>query len=216
MNRIGRVVMILGCCCLAVSCASAPISLAGNASDRGAVSPAEASLADATTQLTDTYRERGWIRDASATSGALGWMNRLAGQADAEDVAATPVDHYLDQAGVSVTADGFAAGLAADIRDAEALAADVDLAAASLVASADGASRAELDRALGDVETAITRSREALDLFDSLVARVETGSASTEALLTVRQTYAVRTEALRDRADELAALRHGARASGVS
>ncbi len=99
--------------------------------------------------------------------------------------------------------------VSSELRQAYALASEVDSAAQNLVAAQGGTSRSALGRSLGHVETALTQTRDSLSLFDSLLGVMADGvNADQMAALTIdRDLLAGRADGLRQRADALAALR---------
>lgn len=216
MYQFRRIAFALAICSLTAACASAPISFAGAGNNPAfQATPVQNTLAEASSKLEETYRERGWIREASAVSGALAWMNRLAGQTT-DAPARDRVERYLQVNEIEL--DAVPARLVSDMRDAQALAQDVDRAAAQLVATGADLSRPGLSHSLGDVETAMSHTRNALDLFDALIVQIaaENGQQEAETLRSVRNGFFAQSEALRDRADELAELRRSGPTAAVS
>ena len=89
------------------------------------------------------------------------------------------------------------------------LAGAVDNAAAELIAQGGGVSRSALSRSIGDVETVTARARDTLALFDAVLAEMPVPGDDELAsqLVSERDLFAVRTDSLRERVDELVDLR---------
>lgn len=140
---------------------------------------------------------------------AMRWMGRLTGQGGDADAGEDPVARYFRVNEVTPDASEFPARLAVDMERAIELAAAVDAAAGELIERGGGESRAALSESLGDVETALARSRDVLALFDGLIERVpaSAGESVRRDLTVERDMFAVRVGALRERADTLAGLR---------
>ncbi len=194
------------------ACASAPISVSARSdSEFSQMTPAHGELARAANQLDETARDYGWIADESAMQAAMRWVGM--GAEEREDSAAHPdtgIARYLDAHGMETLEDAsLVLTLSAEMRLAYALASDVDAAALALVAVQGGTSRAALSRSLGHAESALTQTRDALALFDSLIAALPetTDTDQMAGLLIDRDLLVVRASALRERADELAQLR---------
>ena len=193
-------------------CASAPISVSARSdSDISQMTPAHGELARAASHLDETARDYGWIAPESAMQAAMRWVGM--GEEEDRDATAHPdagIARYLEAHGMdAMDAPALVLTLSAELRLAYALASDVDAAAQSLVAVQGGSSRAALSRSLGHTETALTQTRDALTLFDSLIAALpDSVDADEVAGLNVdRDLLAVRAETLRQRADDLARLR---------
>ena len=209
MISVRRVLIAMSACCLAAGCASAPISLAARTDSIALQStPDQQTLSRSADAMEAGYREAGLIRDAGAMDTAMNWMGRLTGHGG-DDAPVDAVTYYLDAHEADLARDGLAGTVLADLRYACELAAAVDRSAADVVQTGGGVSRAALNRSLGDVETAMAQSRDALDLFDSLITRVGTGddAGMLGELQAQRAELAVTATRLRDHADALAALR---------
>ncbi|MHA6287104.1 hypothetical protein [Maricaulis sp. CAU 1757] len=211
MDRIRHVAIALTVCSLTAACASAPISLNGSAQQEAAIpTPIQNEVQAATRTLASQYRDMKLIRAADENGAALGWLGRLAGQADATEPSVTPVTRYLDHHDIEAGSAALVTRLSLDVEAAVRLASEVDLAAQRLVAADGGNSRAGLGRSLGRVETAMTQTREALEVVDALIATIDAEDDALPALNQARGELAQRSDALRNRADELAAIRHAA------
>lgn len=218
MGKSLLVSVIAGCCALAAGCASAPISIAtGNAVPlTSAQTETQQSLRGASNRLQSVFEERGWIRNANAMQETTrSWMARLTGQDAGDDAPAEAqsVPYLADTNFASMDSAVAVARLSTDLDEAHDLVRDVDLAAARLVAGGEGVTRASLTRDLELVERAMAHSREALDTFDQAIETVA-GNAESSAqtapmyqLLAHREELSRQSEHLRDRADEIAAIR---------
>jgi hypothetical protein len=215
-------VTVMACACLvATGCASAPISVAGSALP-GSSAPEidqQSALRRAVDRLQSVFEDRGWIRPAnSMAASARGWMARLTGQADEEEPSIDRDDAlpYLAMTDIdSLDSDAALELLRMDLEQADALVRDVDIAAHMLATTDQNISRSSLTRDLEHVERAVAHSRQALETFDAAIA-VVAPRLDTQGLDHVhmqRARLASHAERLRDRADELASLRHNLRAS---
>ena len=210
MTGIRCLLVAVAACSLAAGCASAPISVSSRFTAESEASPQQAALSRAASDFEDAARQRGWIRTAGSMETAMRWMGQLTGQSgDAAPDAATPVARYLDANETMLGAPGFPARLLSDITLAWELTGAVDTAAAELVRSGGGASRAALSRSIGEAETASAQARDTLALFDALIADMPAPADSelADQLIAERDLLAVRTDSLRERVDELVTLR---------
>lgn len=197
-------------CALLGACASAPISLVDNGlTDSGLrASPEQAALFDAASVLQTTYRDRGWIRENTAMETARGWMDRLTGQSvDSRAPETDLAQGYIVQAQLlERPASEAASRLVSDLAIAASHARLVDQSARALSGPPGQFSRAALTRDLGEVETTITYTSEAVELFDAAILRV-VSRLSADQLAQVnsgRDQLAFLAESLRDRADDIA------------
>ncbi|MEP3072530.1 hypothetical protein [Maricaulis sp.] len=210
MTGFRRFLVALAACSFVAGCASAPISVSSRFAGAGEASPQQASVSRTAADFEDTARARGWIREAGSMETAMSWMGRLAGQSD--DEAGTdraPVARYLEANETTLDAPGFAAHFLTDMTLAWELAGAVDNAAAELIAQGGGVSRSALSRSIGDVETVTARARDTLALFDAVLAEMPVPGDEELAsqLVSERDLFAVRTDSLRERVDELVDLR---------
>ncbi|MBO6766222.1 hypothetical protein [Maricaulis sp.] len=210
MTGLRRFLVALAACSFVAGCASAPISVSSRFAGTGEASPQQASVSRTAADFEDVARARGWIREAGSMETAMSWMGRLAGQSD-EDASAdrAPVARYLEANETALDAPGFAAHFLTDMTLAWELAGAVDNAAADLVGQGGGVSRNALSRSIGDVETVAARARDTLDLFDAVLANmpVPADDELASQLVAERDLFAVRTDSLRERVDELVELR---------
>lgn len=218
MTGFRRFLVALAACSFVAGCASAPISVSSRFAGAGEASPQQAGVSRTAADFEDTARARGWIREAGSMETAMSWMGRLAGQSD--DEAGTdraPVARYLEANETTLDAPGFAAHFLTDMTLAWELAGAVDNAAAELIAQGGGVSRSALSRSIGDVETVTARARDTLALFDAVLAEMPVPGDEELAsqLVSERDLFAVRTDSLRERVDELVDLRRN-NASGDS
>ena len=215
-------VTVMACACLVVTgCASAPISVASSALP-GSTAPEidqQSALRRAVDRLQSVFEDRGWIRPAnSMAASARGWMARLTGQAD-EDEPSIEVDErlpYLAMTDIgSLDGDAAAELLRMDLEQADALVREVDIAAHMLATTEQSISRSSLTRDLEHVERAVAHSRQALETFDAAIAAIgpRIDTQSLDSVDMQRAQLASHAERLRDRADELANLRHYLRAT---
>lgn len=209
-------------CGLLAACASAPISLVGSGvTDAGLRSnPQQAALLDATQTLEAGYRDNGWVRTAGAMETARGWMDRLAGQPASETASANqPAESYIEQRQLLVLDSAAATEiLTADLVLATSQARHVEQAARVIILQPAEFNRATLTRDLGEVETAIALTREAVANFDAAITRVSV-NLSTGQMSQVhseRDHLAYLSESLRDCADDLARLRRETRDARLS
>jgi len=210
MTGIRCIFVALAACSIAAGCASAPISVSSRFTAESEASPQHAALSRTAADFEDAARQRGWIRPAGSMETAMRWMGQLTGQAsDSPADAATPVARYLDANGTTLDAPGFSARLLTDITLAWELTGSIDTAAAALIRSSGGASRAALSRSIGEVETASAQARDTLALFDALIEEmpVPADSELADQLVTERDLLVVRADSLRERVDELVTLR---------
>lgn len=193
-------------------CASAPISVSARSdSDISQMTPAHGDLARAANHLDETARELGWIADESAMQAAMRWVGMGGDTDDAEPSHSDAgIARYLDAHDIGTLDDAaLVTTLSVELRQAYALASDVDAAAQALVAVQGGTSRNALSRSLGHAETALTQTRDTLALFDTVIAALPADADGDQlaALNVDRDLLAGRADALRQRADELAQLR---------
>lgn len=211
MTGLRRFLVALAACSFVAGCASAPISVSSRFAGAGETSPQQASISRTAADFEDTARARGWIREAGSMETAMSWMGRLAGQSGDDDAAAerAPVARYLEANETALDAPGFAARFLTDMTLAWELAGAVDNAAADLVGQGGGVSRNALSRSIGDVETVAARARDTLELFDAVLADmpVPADDELASQLVAERDLFAVRTDSLRQRVDELVDLR---------
>ena len=200
-------------CGLITACASDPISLVGTGvSDADLrANPAQANLLDAARILETSYREHAWVRTSGAMETARGWMDRLTGQAASERAAADqPGQAYIEYRQL-LTLDAAEAAdvMATDFALATAQARLLDQAARAIIMEPDGFDRSALTRDLGEVETAIALTREAVATFDAatMIVSVRFTDLQSARVNAERDHLAFLSESLRDRADELARLR---------
>jgi hypothetical protein len=216
MTGIRCVFVALAVSMSVAACASAPISVSArsNALSQPAT-PEHAGIRLAVRALEATCRERGWIADEDSMQTAMRWVGRLAGQDEGDEAQEGPVARYLRANELSLDDAELGDRIGADIREAFRLAGAVDTAALRLIDAQGGESRSALSRSLGDVETALAQSRDALATFDQLIAALPEAvpSDTFEALRVERDLLAGRSDSLRDRADRLAELRRGFSAS---
>jgi len=212
MRMIRSVFVVLSVCCLASACASAPISLVGsNFTEQDSQSaPEQLSLQSASSSLEEEYERQGWSRAVSVVNSARRWVGHLAGRSSDEEEQAAPITLYLAENDLlEADASDAVQHLASDITAASDLAAQVETAAVSLLTSGNAYSRSSLGRDLNYVESSISHTRRALELFDAAIEQVEF-RLSAEQLQHVRgrrDVLAVRSERLRDRADDISSLR---------
>lgn len=198
----------MAACSLLAACASAPISISARAGDAAQAAPVHASVADAVDAWQAACEEHGWTGEDGAMASAIRWVGRMTGQAGSE-APEDAVARYLRINGTRLDAPGLPVRLQADIQTAWTLAGAVDNAALDLIAAEGGVSRSALTSSLGEVEAAMTQSREVVALFDRLIAGLPDGT-DTDAMariVTERDLFVARSDALRDRADTLARLR---------
>ncbi|WP_417485478.1 hypothetical protein [Maricaulis salignorans] len=200
-------------CGLITACASDPISLVGSGvSDTELRSnPAQASLLNAAQTLQASYRDNAWVRTDGAMQTARGWMDRLTGQAgnEAEPVA-QPGQAYIElRQLLTLNAADAAELVVTDVTLATAQARQVDQAARAIIIQPAGFTRSTLTRDLGEVETAISLTREAVTTFDAVVVVMsDRFDEDQRARVNIeRDQLAFLSESLRDRADALARLR---------
>jgi len=209
-------------CVIAAGCASAPISIAGSALPGSAAeSQTQHSLRGATSRMQMVFEERGWIRAAHTMGDTTrNWMARLTGQ-DVEEtapVADEPVPYLMHTNFSTMDSAVAIARLTTDIDEAQDLVRDVDLAAAHLIGRDEGISRASITRDLELVERAVAHSREAIETFDVAISTVSQ-TADSEAVAQLHQHRSLlvaHSEHLRDRADEIARIRHDMRSTAAS
>tara|TARA_R110000868_G_scaffold148833_6_gene370966 strand:- start:3703 stop:4374 length:672 start_codon:yes stop_codon:yes gene_type:complete len=200
-------------CGLITACASDPISLVGSGvSDTELRSnPAQANLLNAAQMLQTSYRDNAWVRTDGAMQTARGWMDRLTGQAGSEaEPAEQPGQAYIELRQL-LTLNGAAAAelVVTDVTLATAQARQVDQAARAIIIQPAGFTRSTLTRDLGEVETAINLTREAVTTFDAVVALMsDRFDEEQRARVNIeRDQLAFLSESLRDHADALARLR---------
>ena len=219
MTGLRRFLVALAACSFVAGCASAPISVSSRFAGAGEASPQQASVSRTAADFEDVARARGWIREAGSMETAMSWMGRLAGQSGDDDASAgrAPVARYLEANETTLDAPGFAAHFLTDMTLAWELAGAVDNAAAELIAQGGGVSRSALSRSIGDVETVTARARDTLALFYAVLAEMPVPGDDELAsqLVSERDLFAVRTDSLRERVDELVDLRRS-NASGDS
>ncbi len=196
-----------------MACASDPISLVGTGvSDADLrTSPAQANLLDAAQALEASYRENAWVGTTGAMEAARGWMNRLTWQTAAEPVSADqPGQAYAEYRQLrTLDAVEAAERLTADVALAATQARRMDQAARAIILLPAEFNRSALTRDLGEVETAIALTREAVVTFDAATRLVSErlSDAQLARVHAERDHLAYLSESLRDRADELARLR---------
>ncbi|MAK64867.1 MAG: hypothetical protein CMF75_09070 [Maricaulis sp.] len=181
------------------------------------MSPAHGDLTRAARALDEAARGNGWIADESAMQAAMRWVG-MGGDDAAADSAHenSGVARYLAAHDfTSIEAADLVPTLSSELRLAYALASDVDAAAVSLVGAQGGQSRAALSRSLGDVETALTQTRDTLALFDAVVAALPSAvdGDTLAGLIIDRDLLAGRADTLRQRADDLAEIRRNFQAN---
>jgi hypothetical protein len=197
--------MALAACSILAACASAPISVSSRFDATTEATPAHTAITRAAERFETVCLERGWIADTGSMDTAMRWMGRLTGQASGEEGSEDAVARYLRVNETTLAAAGLPVRLQADLLLAVDLTGEVEEAARMLIAAGGGNSRAALTASLGDVETAMTRGRDALALFDRLITALP--EESDAGLADGRDRLAGRIEDLRDRADELVRLR---------
>ena len=167
-----------------------------------------ASVAGAVDAWQTACEEHGWTGEAGSMASAIRWVGRMAGQVEA-DAPEDAVVRYLRVNDTRLDAAGLPEQLQHDIQTAWTLAGAVDTAALALIAADGGASRSALTASLGEVEAAMTQSREVVALFDRLIAGLpdDTDADAMARIVTERDLFVARSDALRDRADTLARLR---------
>lgn len=209
MTGFRCVCVALAACSILAACASAPISFSARSDTAAQTTPVHAAIARASDQFETVSIERGWVSEAGSMEAAMRWMGRLTGHAADEEAREDAVARYMRVNETVLTAPDFPARLQADIVRAGELAGAVDEAARALIAADGGASRSALTASLGEVEAAMSRSRDTLALFDRLIAALPEGTDGEvmEQVYIERDQFAARTEYLRDRADDLAGLR---------
>ncbi len=173
--------------------------------------PAQASLLNAAQTLQASYRDNAWVRTDGAMQTARGWMDRLTGQAgnEAEPVA-QPGQAYIElRQLLTLNAADAAELVVTDVTLATAQARQVDQAARAIIIQPAGFTRSTLTRDLGEVETAISLTREAVTTFDAVVVVMsDRFDEDQRARVNIeRDQLAFLSESLRDRADALARLR---------
>ena len=173
--------------------------------------PAQAGLLDAAQTLETSYRDNAWVSSAGAMETARGWMDRLTGQADGQaEPIIQPGQSYIELRQLLNLNPADAAELViADVTLATAQARHVDQSARAIIIQPAGFTRLTLTRDLGEVETAIALTREAVTTFDAVVAQLSDRFAEDQlARVNIeRDQLAFLSESLRDRADALARLR---------
>ncbi|WP_339737301.1 hypothetical protein [uncultured Maricaulis sp.] len=200
-------------CGLITACASDPISLVGTGLSDSELrsSPAQALLFDAAQTLETSYRDNAWVQTSGAMETARGWMDRLTGQAGSEaEPAAQPGQAYIElRQLLTLNAPDAAELVIADVRLATAQARQVDQAALAIVIAPAAFTRPTLTRDLGEVESAIALTREAVVTFDAVLARLSDRFSERQLaqVMIERDQLAFLSESLRDRADALARLR---------
>ncbi|SDM32344.1 hypothetical protein [Maricaulis salignorans] len=173
--------------------------------------PAQARLLNAAQTLQTSYRDNAWVRTDGAMQTARGWMDRLTGQAgnEAEPVA-QPGQAYIElRQLLTLNAADAAELVVTDVTLATAQARQVDQAARAIIIQPAGFTRSTLTRDLGEVETAISLTREAVTTFDAVVVVMsDRFDEDQRARVNIeRDQLAFLSESLRDRADALARLR---------
>lgn len=213
MRGFQGVLAAICACGLITACASDPISLVrSGVSDADLrTSPVQADLLDAAQALQASYRDNVWVSPVGAMQTARGWMDRLTGQSSGVETAAIqPGLAYVEHRQLLVLDAAEAAALmTADVALAGAQARHLDQAARAIIVQPDGFTRSTLTRDLGEVETAIALTREAVATFDATIVLVSTRltDAQVARVNSERDQLAFLSESLRDRADELALLR---------
>jgi hypothetical protein len=209
--RVFQGVLVSVCACaLLGACASAPISLVGTDLADGGLraNPEQAALLDAASALEATYRDHGWIRENTAMETARGWMDRLTGQSVGSAAPdADPAQGYILEAQLlELPASDAVSRLVSDLALAASHARLVDQSARALSGPPGQFSRAALTRDLGEVETTITYTSDAVELFDAAILRVASRLSADQVaqVNSGRDQLAFLAESLRDRADEIA------------
>jgi len=200
-------------CGLITACASDPISLVGTGVSDSELrsNPAQAALLDAAQTLETSYRDNAWVSSSGAMQTARGWMDRLTGQAGGEiEAIVQPGQAYIEINQLLTVNPAAAAELVVtDVSLATAQARHVDQSARAIIIQPAGFTRLTLTRDLGEVETAIALTREAVTTFDAVVAQLSDRFTEDQlARVNIeRDQLAFLSENLRDRADALARLR---------
>lgn len=210
MTGFRCVCVALAACSIVAACASAPISVSSRFDAASETTPVHSAVATAARRFETASIEHGWTGEADAMQAAMRWVGRLTGQSgEGEDAREDAVSRYMRVNDTGFADPDFPARLQADLVRALELTGAVDEAARVLIAAQGGTSRPALTASLGDVETAMTRARDVLDLFDRLIAAMpqEAGDEVAGQIYIERDQFAARVETLRDRADELAGLR---------
>lgn len=173
--------------------------------------PAQAALLDAAQTLETSYRDNAWVSSTGAMQTARGWMDRLTGQAGGEiEAIVQPGQAYIEMNQLLTVNPAAAAELVVtDVTLATAQARHVDQSARAIIIQPAGFTRLTLTRDLGEVETAIALTREAVTTFDAVVAQLSDRFTEDQlARVNIeRDQLAFLSESLRDRADALARLR---------
>ena len=213
MRRFQGVLAAICACGLITACASDPISLVGTGvSDADLrANSAQANLLDAAQTLESSYRDHAWVPVAGAMAAARGWMDRLTGQPAAEPVSTDqPGQVYVEYRQLRTLGAAEAGNqLTADVALAATQARQMDQAARAIIMQPAAFTRLVLTRDLGEVETAIALTREAVVTFDAAIRLVSErfSDAQLARVNAERDHLAYLSESLRDRADELARLR---------
>ena len=173
--------------------------------------PAQAALLDAAQTLETSYRDNAWVSSSGAMQTARGWMDRLTGQAGGEiEAIVQPGQAYIEMNQLLTVNPAAAAELVVtDVTLATAQARHVDQSARAIIIHPAGFTRLTLTRDLGEVESAIALTREAVTTFDAVVAQLSDRFTEDQlARVNIeRDQLAFLSENLRDRADALARLR---------
>jgi hypothetical protein len=212
MHTIRSVFIGVFTCCLASACASAPISVVGSnfVQADNFTTPEQMSLRTAIETLETVYSENSWVRSDTNMQVAQRWMDRLTGLG-AED--ATPpslLDVYVSSNDLlSKTAHEITILISEDLEMAYELASQVDLEAVKLLTSGTGYTRLSLSRDLTRVQRSIAQTRQAIDLFNLVIANFSDtlDETQTDAITERRNQLAWRSDVLRDRADDISEIR---------
>lgn len=218
MIAFRRALLAICFCSLASACASAPISVAASSfpGSRTASTPAQLELERATDAFTSALETRGLIREASSVDTAMRWMNQLAGQDAETDTSGLAL--YVETAELDLATLPAINRIAIHLVETWQGAASIDAASRVLMSEGAGLSRSDVTDALGAVETAMANAQTAQSVFEAAMLEL-TAHHDAEALSSLRierDLLALRVNDLRDRADELAALRRQMRNPAIS